>query len=145
MEDNFFCLRLALLWITLVWKGTLLRKMLFFSLSGDHPRFSSLHLKENLPTVNITIYSWHIILRTNWDICFKYDNCIGKLSLMPTCAIILTTLRKFKIHYPFMFIVIIKFLLLFHLFEPHFPYKNLVIAQVGEATFIIISFCLIIF
>ena len=52
-----FCLRGALLWRTLV-GGKIYGGILFFSLWGDDPRFStlivSIRLVEHLPEVNIT-------------------------------------------------------------------------------------------
>ena len=62
---------------------------------------------------------------------------------MPTCPIIFTTLKKFKIHYPFEFIVITKFVLPFYHSETHFPYKNLAIAQAEAILFIMFIFCLL--
>ena len=53
--------------------------------------------------------------------------------------------KKTKIHYLFKFTVIIKSALPSYHSETHFPYKNLVIAQVGAFLFIMSVFCLIIF
>ena len=53
--------------------------------------------------------------------------------------------KKFKIHYLFELIVVIKFVLPSHRSETHFPYKNLVIAQVGATPFVMFIFCIIIF
>ena len=64
---------------------------------------------------------------------------------MPTSLDYSCYSKKFKIHYIFEFIVIIKFVLPSHHSETHFPNKNLVIAQVGATTFIIYIFCVIIF
>ena len=56
----------------------------------------SIDLKENLPVVNINYLPMTYIFRTNYDICFKHDNCIVKLSLMPTSRIILFPLKILK-------------------------------------------------
>ena len=64
------------------------------------------------------------------------DNCLVKLSLMPNSLIILTTLKKIKIHFLFDFIVIIKFILPCDHSETHFPYKTLGMAQVEGTIFI---------
>ena len=51
----------------------------------------------------------------------------------------------FKIYYQFEFIVIVKLVLPSYYPETHFPYKNLVIAQVRATRFIMFIFCLIIY
>ena len=58
---------------------------------------------------------------------------------MPTSLIILTTLKKLKIHCLFEFIVIM-FVLRSHHSLTYFPYKNLVIAQVGATPFLMFLF-----
>ena len=59
----------------------------------------SIYLKENLPVVNINYLLMTYYFkgqRTNLDICFKNNNCVVNLSLMPTSMIILATLKSFK-------------------------------------------------
>ena len=70
--------------------------MLFFSFRGDHSRFSSLHPSKKIICLYLiwNVYLWHAILRANWETCLKHDNCIVKISLMPTSLIILTTLKN---------------------------------------------------
>ena len=75
-----------------------------------------------------------ILRTTNLDICLEHDDCIVKLSLMPTSPIIFKNL--------FEFIVIVKFVLPSYHSETHFPYQNLVIAQLGATPFIMFIFCL---
>ena len=75
-------------------------EMLLLVLWGGHPRFSNFyrshHLKENLPVVNINYLRMTYNFKGKLDTSVKRDNCIVKVSLMSTYAIILTTLRSLK-------------------------------------------------
>ena len=48
--------------------------------------------------------------------------------------------KKIEIHYLFEFVVIMKFVLPSHHSQIHFPYKNLVIAQMGRLLLLCLYF-----
>ena len=100
----------------------------------------SIHLKESLPVVNIN----YLLMTYNFKVRLRYLlwawklYCRVKLNAQPSDYSHYS--KKFKIHYLFELIVIIKFVLLSHDSETHFPYKNLVIAQVGAIPLIMYIF-----